>query len=110
MRPASFSKAKPDFRDGRIEAFVDWLTAPENPLFARVAERFGDLVPVLITRDSKKTQKRHHGRHSAAHLILLYVLGEIRRRIEHPGTGHITAGPSGVSLRGNATVTESCQE
>jgi hypothetical protein len=26
-----------DFRDGRIEAFADWLTAPENPLFARVA-------------------------------------------------------------------------
>jgi hypothetical protein len=29
--------ARPDFRDGRIEAFADWLTAPENPLFARVA-------------------------------------------------------------------------
>src|SRR5258708_15680079 len=29
--------AKIDFRDGRIEAFADWLTAPENPLFARVA-------------------------------------------------------------------------
>ncbi len=26
-----------DFRDGRREAFVDWLTAHENPLFARVA-------------------------------------------------------------------------
>ena len=26
-----------DFRDGRREAFVEWLTAPENPLFARVA-------------------------------------------------------------------------
>ena len=26
-----------DFRDGRREAFVDWLTAPNNPLFARVA-------------------------------------------------------------------------
>ena len=26
-----------DFRDGRREGFVDWLTAPENPLFARVA-------------------------------------------------------------------------
>ncbi len=26
-----------DFREGRIEAFADWLTAPENPLFARVA-------------------------------------------------------------------------
>ena len=25
-----------DFRDGRREAFVDWLTAPANPLFARV--------------------------------------------------------------------------
>ena len=32
-----FAQAKPDFRDGRIEAFADWLTAPENPLFARVA-------------------------------------------------------------------------
>ncbi|MDA1276774.1 MAG: DUF1549 and DUF1553 domain-containing protein [Verrucomicrobia bacterium] len=26
-----------DFREGRIEAFSDWLTAPDNPLFARVA-------------------------------------------------------------------------
>src|SRR6185436_17261982 len=33
----AFATAEPDFRDGRIEAFADWLTAPENPLFARVA-------------------------------------------------------------------------
>jgi hypothetical protein len=26
-----------DFRDGRIAAFSDWLTAPGNPMFARVA-------------------------------------------------------------------------
>ena len=26
-----------DFREGRVEAFSDWLTAKENPLFARVA-------------------------------------------------------------------------
>ncbi|HEY3840884.1 MAG TPA: DUF1549 and DUF1553 domain-containing protein [Bryobacteraceae bacterium] len=26
-----------DFHDGRRETFVDWLTAPKNPLFARVA-------------------------------------------------------------------------
>ena len=26
-----------DFRDGRREAFTEWLTAPNNPLFARVA-------------------------------------------------------------------------
>jgi hypothetical protein len=32
-----FTDAKHDFREGRIEAFADWLTAPENPLFARVA-------------------------------------------------------------------------
>ena len=32
-----FAPANPDFREGRIEAFTDWLTAPENPLFARVA-------------------------------------------------------------------------
>lgn len=32
-----FAKGEYDFREGRIEAFVDWLTAPENPLFARVA-------------------------------------------------------------------------
>jgi hypothetical protein len=32
-----FAPAKIDFREGRIEAFADWLTAPENPLFARVA-------------------------------------------------------------------------
>jgi hypothetical protein len=32
-----FGPDKPDFREGRVEAFSDWLTAPENPLFARVA-------------------------------------------------------------------------
>jgi hypothetical protein len=32
-----FATGEPDFREGRIEAFADWLTAPENPLFARVA-------------------------------------------------------------------------
>jgi hypothetical protein len=32
-----FASAKPDFRDGRVEGFADWLTAPENPFFARVA-------------------------------------------------------------------------
>ncbi|MES2572565.1 MAG: DUF1549 and DUF1553 domain-containing protein [Verrucomicrobiota bacterium] len=32
-----FATESPDFRDGRIEAFADWLTAPGNPLFARVA-------------------------------------------------------------------------
>ncbi len=32
-----FAPAKPDFRDGRIEGFADWLTATENPFFARVA-------------------------------------------------------------------------
>jgi hypothetical protein len=32
-----FQPADIDFRDGRREAFVDWLTAPGNPLFARVA-------------------------------------------------------------------------
>lgn len=26
-----------DFREGRIAAFSDWLTAPDNPMFARVA-------------------------------------------------------------------------
>ncbi len=32
-----FAPEKIDFRDGRVEAFADWLTAPENPFFARVA-------------------------------------------------------------------------
>jgi Protein of unknown function (DUF1549)/Protein of unknown function (DUF1553) len=32
-----FGPATPDFRDGRIEAFSDWLTTAENSLFARVA-------------------------------------------------------------------------
>lgn len=34
-----FAPARIDFREGesRIEAFSDWLTAPDNPLFARVA-------------------------------------------------------------------------
>ena len=31
-----FAPAKPDFRDARIEGFADWLTATENPFFARV--------------------------------------------------------------------------
>ena len=32
-----FASRAPEFRDGRVEAFSDWLTAPQNPLFARVA-------------------------------------------------------------------------
>jgi hypothetical protein len=32
-----FAPEKLEFREGRRETFVDWLTAPENPLFARVA-------------------------------------------------------------------------
>ena len=32
-----FAPARVDFREGRVEAFSDWLTAPENPMFARVA-------------------------------------------------------------------------
>ena len=32
-----FEPAGIDFRDGRREAFTAWLTAPKNPLFARVA-------------------------------------------------------------------------
>jgi hypothetical protein len=32
-----FAEGDIDFREGRIEAFADWLTAPDNPLFARVA-------------------------------------------------------------------------
>ncbi|MGH9720799.1 MAG: DUF1549 and DUF1553 domain-containing protein [Bryobacteraceae bacterium] len=31
-----FAPAKIDFREGRLEAFSDWLTAPANPLVARV--------------------------------------------------------------------------
>jgi hypothetical protein len=32
-----FAPKKIDFREGRVVAFSDWLTAPENPMFARVA-------------------------------------------------------------------------
>ncbi len=32
-----FQPAGADFSDGRREGFVEWLTAPKNPLFARVA-------------------------------------------------------------------------
>lgn len=32
-----FARPGIDFREGRIEAFADWLTEPANPLFARVA-------------------------------------------------------------------------
>jgi hypothetical protein len=32
-----FYAGEKDFREGRVEAFSDWLTAKENPLFARVA-------------------------------------------------------------------------
>ena len=32
-----FYAGEPDLREGRVEAFSDWLTAKENPLFARVA-------------------------------------------------------------------------
>lgn len=33
----AFAPTGLEFREGRVEAFSDWLTAPENPLFARVA-------------------------------------------------------------------------
>ena len=32
-----FAPKNIDFREGRVAAFSDWLTAPENPMFARVA-------------------------------------------------------------------------
>lgn len=32
-----FAPKNLEFREGRVEAFSDWLTAPENPMFARVA-------------------------------------------------------------------------
>ena len=32
-----FANGEPDLREGRVEAFSDWLTAKDNPLFARVA-------------------------------------------------------------------------
>jgi Protein of unknown function (DUF1553)/Protein of unknown function (DUF1549) len=32
-----FEPKKTEFRDGRRETFAEWLVAPENPLFARVA-------------------------------------------------------------------------
>jgi hypothetical protein len=32
-----FYSGEIDFREGRVDAFSDWLTAKENPLFARVA-------------------------------------------------------------------------
>jgi hypothetical protein len=32
-----FAPPKIEFRETRVEAFSDWLTAPDNPLFARVA-------------------------------------------------------------------------
>ena len=32
-----FATEPVDFREGRREGFIDWLTAPGNPLFARVA-------------------------------------------------------------------------
>ena len=32
-----FAPAGVEFPEGRVEAFSDWLTAPENPMFARVA-------------------------------------------------------------------------
>lgn len=38
VRPGwPFQTGEIDPRDGRREAFSDWLTAPENPMFARVA-------------------------------------------------------------------------
>jgi hypothetical protein len=32
-----FAQKTPQLREGRRQAFADWLTAPDNPLFARVA-------------------------------------------------------------------------
>ena len=38
VRPGwPFVRGAIDFREGRVEAFADWLTSPDNPLFTRVA-------------------------------------------------------------------------
>src|SRR5262245_1549931 len=45
------------------------------------AQHFGDLVPVLITRNSEQSQKCNHRGHSAAHFILLLILVEGHRPV-----------------------------
>src|SRR5207237_10045884 len=50
-----FAPEQLDFHEGRRETFVDWLTAPENPLFARVAVNriwqwhFGEGIHKLVS-------------------------------------------------------------
>jgi hypothetical protein len=52
-------------------------------------KRLGDFVPVLITRDGKKSQQCNHRRHSAAHFSLLYVMVE-HMRATIPKDGGVT--------------------
>jgi hypothetical protein len=55
-----------EFRDGRIEAFADWLTAPENPLFTRVAVNrlwqwhFGEGLVKSVSDFGKSGNKPSH--------------------------------------------------
>src|SRR5262245_51425682 len=63
-----------------LSALLIVLAGSATRLLLTPAEHFCDLVPVLITRNSKKTQKCNHRRHSAAHFILLYVLSGTRQR------------------------------
>ena len=81
-----FAPAKIDFREGRIEAFSDWLTAPENPA-VRPRGRQPPLAMALRRGPAKDAQRfRQAGRH--AQPIRSCSIGwppSSSRRIQHEG-------------------------
>ena len=81
-----FAPAKIDFREGRIETFSDWLTAPENPLFARVAVNrlwqwhFGE----GLAEDFQRL--RQAGRHARQSAVARLAGLRVRRpQVQHEG-------------------------
>ena len=105
MKPGwPFAPAKLDFRDGRIEAFSDWLTAPENPLFARVA--VNRLVAMAFRRRLAEDVQRFRraGRQAVqsrvARLAGVGVCGaQVQHEADAPADGDVRRLQAGVGSR-----------
>ena len=79
-----FAPAKPDPREGRIEAFSDWLIASGNPLFV-TRGRQSSLAMALWRRAAEDSQRfRQIGRHSREPAFARLAGGGIRKaRFQH---------------------------
>lgn len=99
-----FHEGDYDFSHGRVEAFADWLTAPDNPLFARVAVnrlwqwRFGVGLQKSSSDFGRQAGKPSHPElldwlaaefvrsdYSLKHMIRLMVTSEAYKMDSAPG-------------------------